>query len=97
MGDLSEISRGLVRRFEIVHFQKKKIGKLSENTLKFKIKKYVSQFTTCLLIQLTTETEVYINGGILLPRSVHILGRLSLSTIIWSVYTFACSFILTNL
>ena len=80
MGDVSEISRGLVQRFEIVHFQKKKIGKLSENTLKSKIKKYVSQFTTCLLIQLTTETEVHINGGILLPRSVEILGRLSLST-----------------
>ena len=80
MENLSEISRGLAQRFDIVYFKKRNFGKLSENTLKNKVSRYVLKFTMCLLIQLTTETEVYINGGIVLPRSVHILGRLSLST-----------------
>jgi hypothetical protein len=80
MENLSEISRGLVKRFDIVHFKKKHFGILSEKTLKDKLSKYVLKFTVCLLIQLTTETEVYINGGIVLPRSNHILSRLSSST-----------------
>ena len=79
MGDLSEISKGLVRRFNIVHFPDN-IHKLSENNFKLKVRKYVSQFTTCLISQLSTETEVYISGGIVLPRSNHIFGRLCVST-----------------
>ena len=80
MENLSEISRGLAQRFDIVYFKKRNFGKLSENTLKNKVSRYVLKFTMCLLIQLTTETEVYINGGIVLPRSDHILSRLSSST-----------------
>ena len=42
--------------------------------------KFVIAFTTCLAFHLCHETELFINGGIVLPRSVTAFSRLTSST-----------------
>ena len=45
-----------------------------------KVSKFVVEFTTCLVHQLSHETELYIGAGTVLPRSKKIFSRLSSST-----------------
>jgi hypothetical protein len=83
MGDISEIASGLAHRFNVIHFCLSNHCNLSETittNMELKVRKFVSQFTTCLLQQLTTETEVYIGAGTVLPRSNYIFSRLCSST-----------------
>ena len=85
MKSMSEITSGLVHRFNMVHFYLNYHSNLSEKiktNMEGKVSKFVVQFTTCLVHQLSHETELYIGAGTVLPRSIKIFSRLSLSTLI---------------
>ena len=85
MKSMSEITGGLVRRFRMIHFCLKYDSILSEKiktNVEGKVSKFVLEFTSCLVHQLSQETELYIDAGTVLPRSIKIFSRLTLSTLI---------------
>ena len=85
MESMSEITGGLVRRFCTIHFCLKFDSILSEKiktNVEGKVSNFVLEFTTCLVHQLSQETELYIGAGTVLPRSIKIFSRLTLSTLI---------------
>ena len=91
MESVSEITVGLARRFNMVHFFLKSHNKLSEKIktdFEGKVTKFVIKFTTCLVHQLSQETELYIDAGTVLPRSIKIFSRLTFSTLILDLYRF---------
>ena len=67
----------------MVHFETNLTSISSEKCKtisEIKMKKFVTEFTTCLVYHLCHETELYIDAGIVLPRSVKAFSRLTSST-----------------
>ena len=85
MVDLSGRVKALVNRFQVIHFNTNITTIMSvkyKTVYEKKMMKFVVAFTTCLAFHLCHETELFINGGIVLPRSVKTFGRLTSSTCI---------------
>ena len=85
MGELSERVKGLVVRFQVIHFSTNITTIMSakyKTVFEKKMMKFILAFTTCLAFHLCHETELFINGGIVLPRSVTTISRLTSSTCI---------------
>ena len=83
MEDMSGIVIGLVSRFKMVHFVTNLTSISSEKCktiAEARMRRFVNDFTTCLVYQLCHETELYIDAGIVLPRSVKTFSRLTSST-----------------
>ena len=85
MGEESGKIQGLLQRFTdefIVHFHTgfyQKSEKCKRLLLR-RLSGYVLLFTTCLLLQCTSETELFICDGQLLPASYSVISRLREST-----------------
>ena len=83
MEDMSGMVMGLVSRFQMVHFVTNLTSILSEKCkaiAEARMTRFVTDFTMCLVYQLCHETELYIDAGIVLPRSVKTFSRLTSST-----------------
>ena len=83
MIDMSGKVKGLVSRFQMIQFETNLTTILSgkcKTVCEIKMMKFVTEFTTCLVYHLCYETELYIDAGIVLPRSVKAFSRLTSST-----------------
>ena len=85
MGKESEKVQSLLKRFSeefTVHFYTGFLKKSEKcrQVLLHKLSHYVLIFTTCLLLQCTAETELFICGGQLVPASYSVISRLQQST-----------------
>ena len=79
MSVLSEILRGVISRYHVIHFSTNISTPKSEKyktVFESKMYKFMLLFTTCLSFHLCNETEL----SIVLPRSVDIINRLQTST-----------------
>ena len=85
MGEVSGKVQRLLQKFReefIVHFHTgfyQKSEKCKRLLLR-RLSGYVLLFTTCLLLQCTSETELFICDGQLLPASYSVISRLREST-----------------